>query len=71
MTRSTPKLRDMYDSLKNNGSTIEWERRITLFIINCGTIQVLKWIVVKVEHWNCLLKKSNVNVETKNMINNH
>ncbi len=50
---------------RNNGSTIEGERKITLFVINCGTIQVLKWILTKVEHWNWLLKKSNVNVETK------
>jgi len=28
---------------------------------------VLKWIVAKVEHINCLLKKSNVNVETKSL----
>jgi hypothetical protein len=27
--------------IKNNGSTIEGERRVTLFVINCGIIQVL------------------------------
>jgi len=27
---------------------------------------MLKWIVVKLEHWNYLLKKSNVNIETNN-----
>jgi hypothetical protein len=35
-----------------DGSTIEGKRRIPLFGINCGTTQVLKWIVAKVEHWN-------------------
>jgi hypothetical protein len=28
------------------------------------TTQVLKWIMAKVKHWNWLLKKLNVNVET-------
>jgi hypothetical protein len=41
----------------NNKSTTEGERRITLFAINCGTIQMLTWIMAKVEHWNWLLKK--------------
>jgi hypothetical protein len=38
---------------------------MTLFTINCGTIQMLTWIVDEVEHWICLLKKFNVDVETK------
>jgi hypothetical protein len=46
-----------------------------LFAINCGTIQMLKWIVAKVEHWNWLLKKSNELMLSqciiKNMKNNH
>ncbi len=59
---------------RNNGSTTEGERIIPLFAITCGTIQVLKWIVAEVEHWNWLLKKLKVNVETKlvkNTKNNH
>jgi hypothetical protein len=35
---------------RNDESTIEGERRIPLIAINCGTIQVLKLIVVEVEH---------------------
>ncbi len=38
-----------------------------MFAINCGIRKVLKWIVAKVEYINCLLKKSNVNVETKSL----
>jgi hypothetical protein len=36
-----------------------------LFTINYGTIQVLKWIVAGIEHWNWLLKNYKFNVETK------
>ncbi len=38
-----------------------------MFAINCGIRKVLKWIVAKVEYINCLLQKSNVNVETKSL----
>ncbi len=38
-----------------------------MFAINCGIRKVLKWIVAKVEYINYLLKKSNVNVETKSL----
>jgi hypothetical protein len=48
---------------RNNGSTTKGEWRITFFAINYGILQVLKWIVAEVEHWNWLLKKSNVNVK--------
>jgi hypothetical protein len=37
MTSSAPKPRDVYD-----GSTIERRRKIPLFAINYGTMQVLK-----------------------------
>jgi hypothetical protein len=30
-----------------------------LFVINYGTMPMLKWILAEVEHWNWLLKKSN------------
>jgi S-methylmethionine-dependent homocysteine/selenocysteine methylase len=49
---------------RNDGSTTKGKKRITLFAINCGRLQVLKWTVAEVEHWNWLLKKSNVNVKT-------
>jgi hypothetical protein len=49
---------------RNNGSTTEGKRKITSFALICGIIHLLKWIVAKVEHWNYLLKKRNVNVET-------
>ncbi len=47
---------------RNNKLTTQGKRKLT---INCGTIQVLKWIVVEVEHWNWLLEKRNINVEAK------
>ncbi len=49
---------------RNDGSTIEGEIRIPLFIIDYGTIQMLKWIMAKVD-LNWLLKKIKwTNVET-------
>jgi hypothetical protein len=37
---------------RNDISTTKGEWIITLFVIICGTIHVLKWMMVKVEHWN-------------------
>ncbi len=44
---------------RNNRLTIEGERRIPFIVINCGTIQVLNWIMVEVEHWNWMLTNLN------------
>jgi hypothetical protein len=58
----------------NDRSTTKGERKITLFITNCGTIQVLTWIVAEVEHWNYLLKNRMLMLRQKvikNMTNNH
>jgi hypothetical protein len=41
MTRLAMKPRNMYDSQKNDRSTIEGKRRIPSIVINCGTIQML------------------------------
>jgi len=35
---------------RNDISTIEGGRRILLFTIHCETMQMLKWILVEVEH---------------------
>jgi len=43
---------------RNNGSTIG-RRGIQLLATNCGTMQVLKWILDKIKHLNWLLKKMN------------
>jgi hypothetical protein len=45
--------------MRNDESTIEGKRRIQLLVTNCGTMQMLKWILVEVKHLNWLLKKSN------------
>jgi hypothetical protein len=37
---------------RNNESTIEGGRRIQLLATNCGTMQVLKGILVEVKHLN-------------------
>jgi hypothetical protein len=44
---------------RDNWSTTEGERIIQLLAINCGIMQVLKWILAEVNHLNWLLKKSN------------
>ncbi len=44
---------------RNNGSTTEGGKIIQLLVINCGIMQVLKWILVEVKHFNWLLKKLN------------
>ncbi len=55
---------------KNDGSTTEGERIIPLFAINCGTFQVLKWILVEIKHWkNRMLMLRQIVI--KNMRNIH
>jgi hypothetical protein len=49
MTRPTSKPWDVYDSKKNDGSTIKGERKITLFVIHCGQSWTLKLIIDKIE----------------------
>ncbi len=44
---------------RDNKSTTEGGRIIQLLAINCGTMQVLKWILVEVKHLKWLLKKLN------------
>ncbi len=60
---------------RNDRSTTEEGRKIPLFAINYETMQVLKWILVEVEHWNWLLKKLNELLLKqsimKNMISSH
>ncbi len=65
MIRPTPKPRNMYDSWKKRWITNWGRKKNDIVYKNCGTIQMLTWIVDEVEHWICLLKKLNVDVETK------
>jgi hypothetical protein len=55
MIGPAPKPQNMYDSWKNDVSIIDELTKFRFFAINYGSMDVLIWIKVEVELWNCLL----------------